>query len=134
MAKNISPVKDVAEAQRRGRAGGIASGKARQKRKELRELLEVALSMPHEESGMSNAEAVAAALVTKAKAGDTKAFEVLRDSVGEKPVTRMDHTTTGESLAPPVVVDLSKCSPAEISAIVDAVYGDTPTPVGSLPN
>lgn len=134
MAKNISPVKDAAEAQRRGRAGGIASGKARQKRKELRELLEVALSMPDEERGVSNAEAIAAALVEKAKAGDVKAFEVLRDSVGEKPVTRMDHTTTGESLAPPVVVDLSKCSPQEIAAMVDAVYGEPRAPVGALPN
>lgn len=89
MGKNISPVKDTAEAQRRGRAGGIASGKARQKRKELRELLEVALSLPDEERGMSNAEAIAAALVEKAKAGDVRAFEIIRDSIGERPTDRV---------------------------------------------
>lgn len=128
MAKNISPVKDTAEAQRRGRAGGIASGKARQKRKELRELLEVALSLPDEELGMSNAEAIAAALVVKAKAGDVRAFEAIRDTVGEKPVNRLDHTSTDESMRPVVKVDLSKFSPAEISMMVDAAYGS------SLPN
>ena len=88
----------------------------------------MALSMPDEESGMSNAEAVAAALVTKAKAGDTKAFEVLRDSVGEKPINRLDHTSTDESMRPVVKIDLSKYTSAEISALVDAAYGS------SLPN
>lgn len=67
--KTVLPLRDKEEARKRGRNGGLASGKARQKRKELRELLEVALSMPDEERGVSNAEAIAAALVEKGKAG-----------------------------------------------------------------
>lgn len=107
MSKKLSPIQDKAEAQRRGRAGGIASGKARQKRKELRELLEAALSLPDEERGMSNAEAIAAALVVKAKSGDVRAFEAIRDTVGEKPVNRLDHTSTDGSLTPAPLLDLS---------------------------
>ena len=56
---------------------------------------------------MSNAEAIAAALVEKAKAGDVKAFEVLRDSVGERPVNRLDHSSTDGSLTPAPLLDLS---------------------------
>ncbi|MBD5539568.1 MAG: hypothetical protein HDQ94_06195 [Desulfovibrio sp.] len=105
--RTVPPLRDKEEARKRGRNGGLASGKARQKRKELRELLEVALSMPDEERGMSNAEAIAAALVEKAKAGDVRAFEALRDTVGEKPVNRLDHTSTDGSLTPAPLLDLS---------------------------
>ena len=105
--KTVQPLRDKEEARKRGRNGGLASGKARQKRKELRELLEVALSMPDEERGMSNAEAIAAALVEKAKAGDVRAFEALRDTVGEKPVNRLDHSSTDGSLTPAPLLDLS---------------------------
>lgn len=105
--KTVPPLRDKEEARKRGRNGGLASGKARQKRKELRELLEVALSMPDEERGMSNAEAIAAALVEKAKAGDVRAFEALRDTVGEKPVNRLDHSSTDGSLTPAPLLDLS---------------------------
>lgn len=105
--KPVSPVRDKDEARRRGRNGGLASGKARQKRKELRELLEVALSMPDESLDMSNAEAIAAALVEKAKSGDVRAFEAIRDTVGEKPVNRLDHTSTDGSLKAAPLLDLS---------------------------
>ena len=105
--RTVPPLRDKEEARKRGRNGGIASGKARQKRKELREFLEVALSMPDEERGMSNAEAIAAALVEKAKGGDVRAFEALRDTVGEKPVNRLDHTSTDGSLTPAPLLDLS---------------------------
>ncbi|WP_165177594.1 hypothetical protein [Desulfovibrio sp. ZJ369] len=121
--KTVPPLRDKEEARKRGRNGGLASGKARQKRKELRELLEVALSMPDEESGQTNAEAIAAALVVKAKAGDVRAFEVIRDTVGEKPVNLLDHRSTDESMRPVVKVDLSRFSPGEVSALVDAAYG-----------
>lgn len=108
--KSVLPVLDKGEARRRGRNGGIASGKARQKRKELRELLEAALSLPDAGRDMSNAEAIAAALVEKAKAGDVRAFEAIRDTVGEKPVNRLDHTSTDGSLTPAPRLDLAGLS------------------------
>lgn len=86
------------EARKYGAMGGKASVAARQRRKLLRELLEVALAMRDEERDMSNAEAIAAALVDKAKAGDVKAFETLRDTIGEKPVERRESSLQMENL------------------------------------
>ena len=75
------------QARERGRKGGIASAKAKAKRKALKELLEIALSQPSADNPEEdNWTAVTAALVQKALSGDTKAFEVLRDTLGQKPV------------------------------------------------
>lgn len=67
--------------------GGKASGAARKKRKALKELLEIALQT-EVSADQTAAEAVTAALIQKAMDGDTKAFEVIRDTVGEKPTER----------------------------------------------
>lgn len=83
------------EARERGRKGGIASAKARAEKKQLKELLELALSQPSEiVEGEDNYTAITAALVNKAIQGDTKAYEVIRDTLGQKPTeqTQMDLT------------------------------------------
>ena len=69
--------------------GGKASGKARRRKKELKTLLEIALSQPHE-SGEDNYMAITVALIEKALQGDTKAFEVIRDTIGQKPKDSID--------------------------------------------
>lgn len=69
--------------------GGKASGKARRKKKELKELLELALSQPHE-SGEDNYMAMTIALLDKALQGDTKAYEIIRDTIGQKPKENID--------------------------------------------
>lgn len=61
------------------RKGGIASGKARKERKELKEELLILLSKGNTQ------EKISLALIKKAMKGDTKAFEVIRDTIGEKP-------------------------------------------------
>ena len=91
-------VRSPNEARKLGALGGKASGESRRRRKQLRELLEVALAMRDEARGMSNAEAIAAALVDKAKAGDVKAFETLRDTIGEKPIERRESSLQMENL------------------------------------
>lgn len=58
--------------------GGIASGISRNKRKTLKETLLLLL-----EDGKIQ-EDITLALLHRAASGDTKAFEVLRDSIGEK--------------------------------------------------
>ena len=78
-----------------GRKGGLASAKARAEKKQLKELLELALSQPSEiVDGEDNYTAITAALVQKAIQGDTKAYEVIRDTLGQKPTeqTQMDLT------------------------------------------
>lgn len=75
------------EARERGKKGGKASGKARRRRKELKELLELALSQPSDAvEGEDNYTAITVALINKALSGDTKAYEVIRDTIGQKPV------------------------------------------------
>ena len=77
------------EAKAKGRKGGVASGKARRRRKALRELIEVAMQCKGER-GKTVAEDIALALIDKALEGDVKAFVALRDTIGEKPVERQE--------------------------------------------
>ena len=67
------------------RMGGIASGKARAARKTFKEELLLLLA------NGDTQEKISLALLQKAMNGDTKAFEVLRDTVGEKPKAIKTH-------------------------------------------
>ena len=81
--ENLRPVSSKEEARERGRKGGLASGEARRKRKTLKE--ELLLMLSEGETQQS----VTLALIEKAMSGDTKAFEVIRDTIGEKPVDKV---------------------------------------------
>lgn len=72
------------EAREKGRLGGIASGEARRRRKTLKEELLLLL-----EEGDTQ-KSITLALLDKAMSGDTKAFEVIRDSIGEKQSEKVD--------------------------------------------
>ena len=81
--QNLKPVQSKEEARERGKKGGIASGKARQERKALKE--ELLLLLQNEETQ----EKISLALIQRAMLLDNmgnKAFEVIRDTIGEKPV------------------------------------------------
>ena len=91
---NLRPVRTKSEARTRGRSGGLASGEARRARITLRAALEELLAMPvNDESGIETGETmqhvIAVALIEKALKGDTKVFEIIRDTIGEKPVERI---------------------------------------------
>ena len=66
------------------RKGGIASGKARRERKTLREELLLLLQKDDTQ------EKVSLALIKQALEGNTKAIEVIRDSIGEKPTDKVE--------------------------------------------
>lgn len=66
--------------------GGIASGEARRKRKTLKEELLLLL-----EKGDTQ-EKISIALLQKAINGDIKAYEVLRDTIGEKQSEKIEAT------------------------------------------
>lgn len=87
--ENLRPVQSEEEAREKGRKGGIASGKARAKRKEFKEELRLLLEIVNED-GETNNTKVSVALLNRALSGDTKAFEVLRDTIGEKPVEKQE--------------------------------------------
>ena len=66
------------------RKGGIASGEARRRKKSLKEELITLL-----ENGNTQ-EKISLAIIQQALEGNTKAFEVIRDTIGEKPVDKLE--------------------------------------------
>ena len=103
--QNLKPVSSKKEARERGRKGGLASVEARRKRKSLKE--ELLLMLEDEELQQS----VAIALIKQAQNGNVKAFGMLRDTIGEAPVEKIQTTQT--------VVDMSAFSTDEIKAMLD---------------
>lgn len=92
-SENLVPVRTKDEARKRGAKGGRASGEARRKKKTMRELLEIAMELPSGDK--TTAEAITAALLDKALSGDVKAYEVVRDTLGENPKIKMDNQVSG---------------------------------------
>ena len=88
--EDLKKPRSTAEAQAWGRKGGIASGAARREKRTLRAVLEVLLDRKLDGSSLTGREAVAVALFEKAMSGDVKAFQELRDTVGEKPVDKQE--------------------------------------------
>ena len=79
--ENLVPQNKRTKAEQReiAKKGGKASGKARQERKKLKDELLLLL----EKDDMQ--EKMCLALIRQAQRGNIKAFEVIRDTVGEKP-------------------------------------------------
>ena len=88
--QNLQPVRTKDEARERGRAGGKASGEKRRERKSLREALLLILNEPMRDekghfTGGTMQDEMVAALIKRANTGDPRAFELIRDTIGEKP-------------------------------------------------
>lgn len=83
----------TAERQREiAKKGGKASAETRKKRKDIRLAIESLLEREYKGKGgesLSGAEAIAIKQMEKALRGDTKAFEVIRDTSGQKPVEKV---------------------------------------------
>lgn len=90
----------TAEQQKIASAGGQASGEARRRKRDIRLALEALLEKDITDKHgniMSTAEAIAIKQIEKALKGDTKAFEVVRDSAGQKPSDKIDVTVNDDS-------------------------------------
>lgn len=83
---NLKPVRTKKEARERGKNGGIKSGEVRRERKTLKDELLLLLATGNTQNKVS------LALIKKALSGDTKAFEVIRDTIGEKAVEKVENT------------------------------------------
>ena len=73
------------------RLGGFASGKAKRKRKTIREELEFLLAKQlknNKGEDISTREAISTALIGQAIKGNVKAFIAIRDTIGEKPTEK----------------------------------------------
>ena len=75
--QNLKPVRTKEEARERGRNGGIASGKARKENKLIKDRI-------LERMGESDWDTMIDNLIARAQE-DTKSFETLRDTIGQKP-------------------------------------------------
>lgn len=97
------PIRSAEEAREKGKKGGIASGEARRKKKTIRETLEMMLAgkLP---DGATRQDAIVVALMEKALSGDVRAFETIRDSIGEKPSEKMNIATEGGVVFPTSIV------------------------------
>ena len=77
------------EAVKNGRKGGIASGKAKRENKLIRERI-------LERMGESDWDTMIDNLIERAS-NDTKSFEVLRDTIGQKPVEQLELSSRKEA-------------------------------------
>lgn len=84
--KNLIPQNKRTKSEQRkiAQKGGIASGIARNEQKRLKTLLDMVLSQKNKE-GIPNDLAMTISLVERAISGDVRSFEVIRDTIGEKP-------------------------------------------------
>lgn len=84
--KNLIPLTQRTTSEQReiAKMGGIKSGEKRRARKQLKEELLLLLETNN------NQELISIALIEKAKGGDVRAFEMIRDTIGEKPLDRQE--------------------------------------------
>ena len=99
---NLQPVRSEDEAREKGAKGGKASGEARRKKKQLKEAFEMLLEADIEAKNgeiVSGADAIALQVFKRALKGDLRAFEIIRDTAGQKPrdqvyVEHEEHTNS----------------------------------------
>lgn len=96
--QNLIKNEDLTPKQRRENASkaGKASGKARRNKKLLRECLEILLEKKMKGKNgetITGAEALTTKLFSEALKGNVKAFEVIRDTAGQKPVEKVQMKT-----------------------------------------
>lgn len=93
--QNLKPFDQLTESEQRAirSKGGKASGEARRARKTLREELLALLSQDIKTKNgesMNTQVAMSSSLIKEALKGNTKAFELVRDTIGEKPVDKVE--------------------------------------------
>ena len=126
------------EAVKNGRKGGKASGKARRERRRFEETLRIMLTLPTKQGKVTDAaklktlskdeleaanltvqDKIAVRLINEAMKGNTKAYEAIRDQMGEKPTDRQEVTVSGS-----VAVDLDTADINQILAEVRKLKKD----------
>ena len=105
----------ASEAREKGRAGGIASGKARRERKTIADALRLVLNEQANESGITRQEAIVAKVVKRLyDKGDIRDLKTLADVLGES-----EQTINVKGVAPIVAKDSQDA--AEIADLLTKV-------------
>jgi hypothetical protein len=97
--ENMIPLnqRSIEEQKKIRSAAGKASGKARRNKAMLRDCLQILMEKKMlDENGnkITGAEALSVEVFQKALAGDMKAWELLRDTAGQKPIDKIEQTNT----------------------------------------
>ncbi len=87
---NLKPIRSVSEAREKGKKGGKKSGETRAKKKTLKEELITLLETKIDNKTMQ--EKISFSLIQEALGGNVKAFETIRDTIGEKPKENVNIT------------------------------------------
>lgn len=108
--------KSSEEAREAGKKGGVRSGEVRRARRTLREeLAELLCEDITDKTGrtMKTQKAISTAMIKQALTGNTKAFEVIRDTIGEKPVEKVMISEVEQSVIDEVEAMVRGDAPAE---------------------
>lgn len=109
--QKLSPDERKASAKKAGKA----SGQARKKKKELKEYLQALLDTKQmavvngKEKKITTSEAMAMKAIKEALKGDWKAWELVRDTAGQKPVDKVKVTT----IDPDIINEVERAVEAE---------------------
>lgn len=92
--ENLIPQSERTKDEQReiARQGGIASGEARRRKRDLRQALEILLEKDFKDkngNSISGTEAITTKLFEQAMKGNVKAFETIRATVGQDPVQKV---------------------------------------------
>lgn len=90
--QNLIPQAHVLTVEEQSKAGK-ASGEARRRKRDIRLAMEALLEKQYKGKDgkqLSGAEAIALKQMEKALKGDAKAFELVRDTAGQKPVEKVE--------------------------------------------
>lgn len=87
--KYLIPLNKRSESERKAiqRKGAERTNQIKREKKTLRQELEILLTM--EKDGRSMQELMSLSMINQAIKGNTKAYEVVRDTIGQKPVEQM---------------------------------------------
>lgn len=119
MPEGHPPFEAGEEARENGRKGGQKSGEARRARKTLREELLALLTQDITDKNgrqMKTQTAISASMIKQALSGSTKAYEIIRDTIGEKPIDK---------------VMVAEVDPETISEVERIILGDEPEDEGT---
>lgn len=94
---NLNPIKDSERAKELQKKSVEKRKENIEREKTFRALLLLALEQVNETTGKTKREEINDAIIDRALKGDTKAFEVIRDTVGEKPVDKVADVTNYEA-------------------------------------
>ena len=76
------------------RKGGRARAKQRAEEKTFKRILLAMLKDNSIRAGLNNEEAMNLSMIEKAIEGSEKAYEIVRDTIGEKPTDKIEHSGT----------------------------------------